>query len=107
MFTNCTYIVDRVFTPVFHRFQRSWQFPNCCGALDGKHVIITAPENSISEFFNYKKNFSVNLMALVYSRYRFIYIDVEQKGSVSDGGVFDHSAFGTEFLSGECLYLHY
>ena len=70
-------------------------------------MVIRAPENSNSEFFNYKKTFTVNLMALTDSRYRFIYIDVGQKGSVSDGGVFEHSAFGTALLSGESFYLHF
>ena len=24
-----------------HEFNQYWQFPNCIGALDGKHIIIT------------------------------------------------------------------
>jgi len=41
-------------------FNALWNFPNCCGAIDGKHVIIRCPEKSSSEFFNYKKSFSIN-----------------------------------------------
>ena len=38
----------------FHR----WNFPICCGAIDGKHVIIKRP-GSGSTFYNYKKTYSV------------------------------------------------
>ena len=74
-------------TEIADQFQEKWQFPNCLGALDGKHVRLQPPPKSGSRFYNYKHTFSIVLMALVDSNYRFIYIDVGAAGRVADGGV--------------------
>ena len=82
-------------------FYKRWNFPNCVGALDGKHIIIQAPGNSGGIFRNYKSTFSINLMALVDASYHFIFVDIGQLGSNADGGVFRRSSFGQAFLNGE------
>ena len=46
-------------------FSSKWQFNHCLGALDGKHVAKTCPQNSGSVFHNCKGFFSIILLALV------------------------------------------
>ncbi|XP_068994236.1 uncharacterized protein [Neodiprion pinetum] len=68
--------------------------------MDGKHVVIEPPDNNGSLFFNYKKTFSIALMALVDADYRFIAIDVGAYGENSDGGIFANYAFGKAIYDG-------
>ena len=72
-------------------FYDVWQFPNCIGALDGKHVVLQPPPNSGSYYFNYKHSFSIHLLPLVDGDYKFLYVDVGCNGRVADGGVFRNS----------------
>jgi hypothetical protein len=71
-----------------------WNFPNCIGAIDRKHVKVQAPPNSGSKFFNYKHSFSAVLLALVDVRYKFTVVDIGSYGRSSDGGIFAHSKLG-------------
>ena len=82
-----------------YRFNQKWNFPNCLGALDGKHIMMQAPPNSNSLFYNYKGYFSIVLMALVDADYRFIFIDVGNYGSNGDSGIFKNSHLGEAFAA--------
>ena len=70
-------------------------------AINGKHVVIQAPHNSGSQFFNYKCTFSLVLIALVDADYKFTFVDIGNYGSQSDGAVFKHSNFGQKFINGD------
>ena len=77
---------------IAENFDKKWQFPHCLGALDGKHVVLTAPPNSGSLYYNYRGTFPVVLLALADASRRFLYIDIGVYGRNSDGGIFSNSS---------------
>lgn len=74
-------------------FKKRANFPNCIGAVDGKHVRIIRPEHSGSMYFNYKHFHSVVLLAVVDSNYKFMYIDVGSFGKEADSTIYQNSSF--------------
>ncbi|KAK7457296.1 hypothetical protein BaRGS_00039238 [Batillaria attramentaria] len=76
---------------ISNEFQTRWQFPNCVGALDGKHVEIVSPGRG-SAYFNYQGYHSIVLMALVDAAYRIIWFDVGCNGRAGDAGIFRDSS---------------
>ncbi|KAL4084943.1 hypothetical protein QTP88_027809 [Uroleucon formosanum] len=85
-------------------FNIRWNFLLCCGAIDGKHVLIRNPPNGVSNYFNYKGTYSVVLLAAVDANYCFIYIDVGANGCMNDASIFNNSSLN-EAISTNQLHL--
>ena len=74
-------------------FFKRWNFPNCIGAIDDKHVMVQCPFNSGSLFYNYTLYFSIILLALASAADRFVMVDVGAYGSSNDSGILNHTTF--------------
>lgn len=88
------------FAEIKDSFWKKWNFPQCCGAIDGKHCVIQCPAGSGSTYFNYKKSFSLVLLAVCDANYKFTLIDVGSPGRQSDGGVFRNSPICEQLEAG-------
>ena len=82
------------------KFGLRWNFHHCCGAIDGKHISIKKPAKSGSHFFNYKGFYSIVLLALVDSEYKFLWVNMGAQGSCSDAAVYNHSTLEPRLRNG-------
>ncbi|GBN53011.1 hypothetical protein AVEN_175101-1 [Araneus ventricosus] len=89
-----------LFLEIAQGFQDSTDFPHCIVVLDGKHIRLVQPENSGSLFYNYKKKFSIVLLAMCDADYKFTYIDVGSYGKSSNSGIFKNSALYDQLSKG-------
>lgn len=85
---NILKITQQLFEEIAAEFDKKANFPHCIGAVDGKHIRIRSPSNSGSLFFYYKGYNSIVLLAIVNSKYRFIYVDIGAYGKESDSTIF-------------------
>lgn len=75
------------------QFAQKWNFSNCVGACDGKHIAIEKPPKSGSLFYNYKGFFSIVLFAVVNADYEFLYVNTGTNGSVADASILNGTRF--------------
>lgn len=64
-------------------FYEKTNYPHCIGAIDGKHIRV----------IKYKNFFSILLLAVCDSNYKFIFVDVGAYGKSADSTVFKDSIF--------------
>ncbi|XP_069616939.1 uncharacterized protein [Ranitomeya imitator] len=76
------------------KFWEICNFPNCLGAVDGKYIRITKPSGTGSKYFNYRKYFSVVLMAIAAADCRFVSMDIGPSGQGNDSQTFKNSVMG-------------
>ncbi|XP_050314091.1 putative nuclease HARBI1 [Anthonomus grandis grandis] len=92
---------EEMFKTISTKFRSLWDFPNCVGAIDGKHIRIKAPKNSGSTFFNYKDFHSVVMLALVDADNKFVAVDIGSYGREGDAGIYLKSRVGKKILKKE------
>jgi hypothetical protein len=75
-------------------YDRRWQFPHCCGSIDGKHIRIIYPGNSGSRYFNYKELYSIIMLTLADHNYKFLAVDFGSYGTEGYAGIFAKPPLG-------------
>jgi len=55
---------DEKWLEIAKGFNENADYPNCIGAIDGKHIRVIKPSASGSLYYNYKNYFSIVLLAV-------------------------------------------
>lgn len=67
---------------ISENFYHRWNIPNCLGALDGKHIRLKNPAHGGSLYYNYKKFYSIVLMACCDAFGRFTWLNCGSYGTL-------------------------
>lgn len=83
--------IEELWKEITNNNSSIWQFPNCIGAIIGKHIQMQAPRHSGSLFFGYYFYFfSIVLLALVDTNYEFVVFNIGGYGKSRDGVIFQN-----------------
>ena len=86
--------------------EEMWQFPCCWAAIDGCHIPIKCPpggQEACKEYHNFKNFYSVVLMAMVDSHYRFIWGSCGYPGNSHDSIIFQSTDLWSKIQKGNYL----
>lgn len=85
-------------------FHHKYDFPNCCGEIDRKHIRIVCPNKSGSLFLQLQGFFSSTaLLAVVDPNYKFMFSEVPTYEKEGDPGIFESSSLGRMLYYGTLL----
>lgn len=66
-------------------FETFWGFPQATEAIDGSHIPIVHPDESVSDYYNRKGYYSVIMQAMVDFHRLFMDVYIGWPGKVHDG----------------------
>lgn len=80
-------------------FNKNANYSNYIDAIDGKHTRVINPSGSASLYYNYKKYFSIVLLAVRDTDCKLTYIDNGAYGKCSNSSIFKHSVFHEKLVN--------
>ena len=101
---------DEEFCQALIDMKSEWQFKFASSTIDGSHIPIKYPSGgpeAIKEYHNFKKFYSVVLMALVDAKYRFIWAAVGAPDNIHDSIYFQSTNLFQELNDGYALLAKY
>ena len=79
---------------IMNGFQHRWGFPQTVGAIDGTHIPILRPQESVSDnYYNEKGYHSLLMEAVVEHRSLFLDVNIGWPGKLHNTGVFVNFSF--------------
>ena len=82
-----------------------WQFTYAYAAIDGSHIPIRCPPGGAAaakEYYNFKNFYPIVLMAIVDSKYHFLWGRCKFPGNLHDSLIFKSTELYSKLISGRC-----
>ena len=83
-----------------------WQFPYCWAGIDGCHIPMKCRPGGLQsskEYHNFKNFYSIVLMAMVDSQYRFVWASCGFPGNSHDAIIFKSTDLWASIEEGRCI----